>query len=128
LRERLPRALPPKGSIRSGANLIACRVPSRTLLIPFHVSYKAEQAIALLERPDHPKVKLLLDGSSLSIEPRQAIVRLRRNEYTICWKSKRVKWIRLESRPSKWQECWRTTKAAVLEPGLEWGRADGWDR
>jgi hypothetical protein len=93
------------------------------------LSPNTENALALLARQDHPRVKLLLDGSSLLIDRKAAILRLSRNEYTICWKSKRVKWMRIkESACGAFQECWRTTKAAVLEPGLEWGRADGWDR
>jgi hypothetical protein len=86
------------------------------------VSHTNQQAIAVLLRADHPRIKLLLDDQKLLIAPSAAIARLLRNEYTVCWNSKRVKWMRLASKPSRWQECWRTTKAVVLEPGLEWGR------
>jgi hypothetical protein len=85
------------------------------------VSHATSQAIALLLRNEHPRVKLLLDDQRLLIEPAAAIVRLKRNDYTVCSNSHRVKWIRLNSVSAKWQHCWRVDKAVVLEPGLEWG-------
>jgi hypothetical protein len=86
------------------------------------VSHKNKHAIAVLSRPDHPDIKLLIDDQTITIKPKDAILRLERNDYVMCWNSKRVRWIRGITSKSGHKICWRTTKAVVLEPGLEWGR------
>lgn len=100
------------------ANDPAAMLPPRK---PKPVSPKTLKAIALLLRHNHPPVKLLADRKLL-IPPARAIQLLRQDEHDICWNfSGRVKWIRLLKPPAKWEACWLNTKAAVLQPGLEWG-------
>lgn len=84
-------------------------------------------ACELLLAPAHPSVYFLVaTGERLSLSPRQAVARLKHGGYEVKLRGKRVRYIRIASKPAVWLPCWRTTRAGTLwEPS--WGEMEtGW--
>lgn len=89
------------------------------------VSTNQEKARLLLAHLSHPTLKLKLPEGDLEINAEEALARMAKGDYQFGFRSERVRFMRPVERVAvigAFQECWRTTKAAVLEPGLDWGR------
>lgn len=77
--------------------------------------------LAILSAPDHPPIKLLGSKSIAKVSATDALRMVITAKYDYRLNSKqRVKWMRIRPTTTVWQECWRTTKAAVLPPSIDW--------
>lgn len=97
-----------------GVKLVIDALP-RPHEAPTELSPQELQACELLLAPTHPSVYFLLsNGERLDLTPRQTIARLKHGGYEVKLRAKRVRYIRIASKPAVWSQCWRNTGAAVL--------------
>ena len=73
----------------------------------------------LLSAHTHPNVKLLLEIGAVTVSAALALRLARSGEYHWCGSRHRVRKMRpVQEHP--WQACYRTTRAATLQPSVEW--------
>lgn len=107
---RIRRAPRPKGGYRL-----------RTAIRPFLPFVSSDQPTLqrVLANAAHPDVKLLLDGRTVSIPALIALRLARSGRYDWSGTPHRVRKMRpVHSHP--WQACYRTTRAATLQPSVDW--------
>lgn len=76
----------------------------------------------ILSATGHPPVKLLGSKTQVGKLPAAEALRLvitAKYDYRLNSKQ-HVKWLRIQPPTTVWQECWRTSKAAVLPPSIDW--------
>jgi hypothetical protein len=104
------RAPRPKGGHR-------LRTATRPLLLV--VSSDQPTLHRLLALATHPDVKLLVDGRAIAIPALTALRLARSGQYHWSGTPHRVRKMR-PIQPHPWQSCWRTTRAATLQPSVDW--------
>lgn len=67
-------------------------------------------------------MKLLdaMDGGVRRITAAEAVMLARGREYEWGGSKNRVRWMRARKPNPKWQHCYRTAEAPVIQPSVEW--------
>ena len=75
-----------------------------------------------LEAKDHPVVSILDKNGKRSekVHAADCLLMLERGAFAFASRKKRIRWMQPTTLPVAWICCWRTARAAVLEPSVEW--------
>lgn len=81
---------------------------------------------SILRKATHPPVLILGGKERIHVSPREAILMLKSDDYVVRGSRNRVRSLKPKRKYAPWQNCHRTTGAATIQPGDEYGRITGW--